>query len=290
MALRRAVVGGLRSSANVVRLIRIDPPGTHCHYAALWDLLRHTKARTFLEVGVGSGRLAALLLSRGLRGYGIDASQEAIALAQSELRHEIADGRIRLLCGDIFDTHPTTFERVDLALSMMVMEHVEDDVGFVRSITRFIRPGGQLIISVPARRDLWSIEDETVGHVRRYDRADLERTLRTAGLTDIVIHSVAVPVANMLYRLGNLMIKRSTERRKTQWDKREQTHHSGIREVPFKTVFPKWFRLILNPVVLYPFFVMQRLFYQTNLGLEIMALARVPADQSQSPVTGPAKS
>jgi 2-polyprenyl-3-methyl-5-hydroxy-6-metoxy-1,4-benzoquinol methylase len=271
-------------------LIRIDPPGTHCHYAALWDFLRHTEARTFLEVGVGSGRLAALLLDRGFRGYGIDASQEAIAIAQSELRREIADGRIRLWCGDIFETRPTAFEPVDLALSMMVMEHVEDDVGFVRAITRFIKPGGQLIISVPARRDLWSIEDETVGHVRRYDRADLERTLRTAGLTDIVIHSVSVPVANMLYRLGNLMIKRSTERRKTQWGKQEQTHQSGIREVPFKTVFPPSFRLILNPVVLYPFFVMQRLFYRTDLGLEIMALARVPADQSQSPVTGPAGS
>lgn len=263
-----------------MRFVRIDPPGTHCHYAALWDFLRDAPARTFLEVGVGSGKLARLLVGRGLRGYGIDASDDAVTLAGSELQREIADGRFMLMGSDLLDTGASTFEPVDLGLSMMVMEHVEDDVGFLRSIMRFIRPGGRLIVSVPGRRDRWSVEDETVGHVRRYDRADLEQTLQAAGLKDIVIHSVAVPVANLLYGLGNVLIRRSGETSKSAWDKRDQTHQSGIREIPFKTVFPSWFNLILNPIVLYPLFVLQRLFYRTDLGLELMALARVPEDNS----------
>ena len=60
---------------------------------------------------------------------------------------------------------------------------------------------------------------------------------------------------------------------------REQTELSGIREIPFKTVFPAWFRLILNRVTLYPLFILQRLFYRTNLGLTLLAVGRVDAKE-----------
>lgn len=258
-----------------MRLVRVDPPGTHCHYAAFGDFLRDTAARTFLEVGVGSGGLAKRLAARGLRGYGFEISQAAATLAESELRGEIAGGRFRLVDRDIFDVDAAGFEPVDMAVSMMVMEHIEDDVGFLRAMIRFIKPGGYVIISVPGRRDRWSIEDDTVGHVRRYDRADLEHVLLAAGLRDIRIRSVGVPVANLLYGIGNLMIRRSGAANHADRTRQEQTEHSGIREIPFKTVFPSWFRLVLNPVVLYPLFILQRLFYPTNLGLEMMAMARV---------------
>jgi hypothetical protein len=100
--------------------------------------------------------------------------------------------------------------------------------------------------------------------------------LHAAQLRDAVIRSVSVPVANLLYGLGNMMIRRSLPVERQQEAKQEQTYHSGIREIPFKTMFPAWCRWILNPVSLYPLFVLQRLFYRSNLGLELMALARVP--------------
>lgn len=257
-------------------LTRLDPPGTYCHYAALWDFLRGIKARTFLEVGVGSGNLTHLLIRRGLRGYGFDPSAAAVDLAHTRLRQEIEGNRFVLTQADIFDADAAAFEPVDIAISMMVMEHIHDDVGFLRAIMQFVRPGGYVVISVPGRRDRWSIEDETVGHLRRYDRSDLEHVLQAAQLRDVVIRSVSVPTANLLYGLGNLMIRRSLPPERQQEEKQEQTYHSGIREIPFKTVFPAWCRLILNPVALYPLFVLQRLFYRSNLGLELMALARVP--------------
>jgi SAM-dependent methyltransferase len=257
-------------------LVRLDPPGTHCHYAALWDFLRGVDARSFLEVGVGSGNLARALVRRGLSGHGFDPSGAAVGLARAQLHQEIAGRRFTLTQADIFDVDAASFEPVDLAISMMVMEHIHDDVGFLRAITRFVKPGGYVVISVPGRRDHWSIEDESVGHIRRYDRADLQRVLDAAQLRDAVIHSVSVPTANVLYALGNLMIRRSLTLAQADRDKQAQTYHSGIREIPFKTVFPAWCRLILNPVSLYPLFVLQRLFYRTDLGLELMALAKVP--------------
>jgi SAM-dependent methyltransferase len=265
-------------------LTRLDPPGTHCHYAALWDFLRDIEVRTFLEVGIGSGNLAKALVRRGLRGYGVESSQAAVALARSELHQEISDKRFTLMSADIFDVNASAFEPVDLAISMMVMEHIHDDIRFLRSIVQFVKPGGYVIISVPGRPDRWSIEDETVGHVRRYDRANLEQVLRSARLCDAVIRSVSVPTANILYGLGNLMIRWSEEGRHKDPDPIERTKNSGIREIPFKTVFPSWFRFILNPVTLYPLFVIQRLFYQTNIGLELMALARV-SDNSRIGMT-----
>jgi hypothetical protein len=50
--------------------------------------------------------------------------------------------------------------------------------------------------------------------------------------------SVAVPVANLLFRAGNLLLRLGGEGRKTQLSKIDQTKTSGIRELPLKPVFP----------------------------------------------------
>jgi hypothetical protein len=187
----------------------------------------------------------------------------------------VAAGRYSLITDDIFNVQPDG-RRYSLGLSIMVMEHVDNDVGFVCRLAEFLEPGGLMIIAVPGRRDRWGIEDETVGHLRRYDRSDLERVLAHAGLQDVQVWSVAVPVANLLFRAGNLLLRVSGETRKTQLSKIDQTKTSGIREIPWKTVFPSWFTFVLNRTTLYPLFVLQRLFYRTDLGLTMVGFGRKP--------------
>ena len=63
--------------------------------------------------------------------------------------------------------------RGEMAFSCMVMEHVPDDVGFVTKLCDAVEPGGAIAVFVPGRKDHWSFEDTTVGHLRRYDREDL---------------------------------------------------------------------------------------------------------------------
>jgi len=155
------------------------------------------------------------------------------------------------------------------------MEHVTNHVGFVKRIVDFIKPGGHVIVGVPGRRDRWGIEDETVGHLRRYDRGDLKETLVSAGLSDVTVWSVAVPTANLLFHFGNFFIRNSSEVDKVKQSAREQTETSGVREIPWKTVFPSSFKLILNRTTLYPLFVLQRLFYNSNLGLTMIACGKV---------------
>ena len=260
-----------------MKFVPLHPPGQWCLHEAVDEVIEKSggRGRTFIEVGVGAGALSRPLCDRGYEGLGVEFSDQATAIARRTMADHVAAGRYALIADDIFNVHPDS-RRYSLGLSMMVMEHVENDVGFVCRLAQFLEPGGLVIVAVPGRRDRWGIEDETVGHLRRYDRSDLERVLTAAGLQDVQVWSVAVPVANLLFRAGNLLVRASGETRKTQLSKVDQTKTSGIREIPWKTVFPSWFRFVLNRTTLYPLFVLQRLFYRTNLGLTMVAFGRKP--------------
>ena len=165
--------------------------------------------------------------------------------------------------------------QADLVFSMMVMEHVKDEDLFIENLLRLVKPGGYCLLAVPGRKDCWGYEDETVGHLRRYDKGELKEVMERGGLTQVGIWSVGVPVVNLLYSLGNFIIKKSDDRKKLEWSARQQTEASGVREVPFKTVFPSFFKIILNRITLYPLFILQRFFYNTSLGLTILGIGKV---------------
>ncbi len=62
-----------------------------------------------------------------------------------------------------------------------VLEHIEDERGFLAALHRHLRPGGRLYLTVPAYASLWSVEDEIAGHFRRYGRRSLASSLDAAG-------------------------------------------------------------------------------------------------------------
>jgi len=260
-----------------MKFIRLEPPGTLCHHAAIFDMLKGVDGRSFVEVGCGAGELSYKLCQRGYRGLGIDFSAEALRQAGQRLQAYCQTGQFRLLAGNIVesDQFAAYTGQFDLALSMMVLEHVEDEKGFLRNLSQFVKNDGLVLVAVPGRRDRWGIEDETVGHLRRYARAGLQRTLQDAGLSDVVVWSVAVPVANVLFLLGNHLLRQSAEVKKLTLRQKEQTKQSGIQDIPFKTVFPAFFSVILHPVMLSPLFLLQRCFYQTDRGLILLGRGTV---------------
>lgn len=268
-----------------MKLVKIDPPGTWCQNDAILSLIRSTGAQTFVEIGCGGGDLSLKICELGLSGIGIDFSPAAIQIAKGRLKTFLDTGRFQLIQADATKTNHETAKAEhaqmsprskDLGLSIMVMEHVEDDLGFICNLAALVKTGGHVLVGVPGRRDRWNIEDETVGHIRRYDREDLATKMESAGLSDVRVISVAVPVANFLYYVGNLLIRRSAEVHKKTLSLREQTETSGVRDIPFKTVFPTFFRIFLNRFTMYPLFLLQRMFYDTELGLTIIGIGRVP--------------
>ncbi|HOO56316.1 MAG TPA: class I SAM-dependent methyltransferase [bacterium] len=258
-----------------MRYVRMDPPGTWCLYSALELMLRGVAGGRFLEVGVGSGEMSRWMLERGFEGEGLDFSERAVSIAGNTLANYIDSGKYRLRKADLMDD-PDTGSDFDIVMSFFVIEHVEDEKRFMDMLRARLKPGGMLIISVPGRMDCWSVEDDTVGHLKRYEREGLEELLAGTGFVDIDAWSVSVPVSNLLLGMSNLAISRSGEEKKKDDPMTEQTQESGIRDVPFKTVFPPVFKLVLNRYAMWPFMASQRLFFKSNMGLTVLARAKKP--------------
>lgn len=73
-------------------------------------------------------------------------------------------------------------ERWDVIFLLDVLEHLPDDAGALREVAAALRPGGTILVTMPALDCFWSYNDEVAHHQRRYDRAGLRRLAERAGL------------------------------------------------------------------------------------------------------------
>src|SRR5205807_1658210 len=71
----------------------------------------------------------------------------------------------------IHEERPEFLGVYDAVLLFDVLEHIEEPVGFIRSILRHLKTGGVLLVNVPALMSLFSEYDTVAGHYRRYDYA-----------------------------------------------------------------------------------------------------------------------
>jgi SAM-dependent methyltransferase len=205
----------------------------------------------FVDVGVGAGLLSRELLRLGWHGEGWDLSEEAVRAATATNRAAIASGRYRVHHGDWLEQDPA---RADLVVASMVLEHLEEEGRFLGHCHR---SGGQLVLLVPASPRHWGIEDEIAGHLRRYTRGSLRQLLQRSGFVVSHLVGLTFPVSNVLLPLSNLLVRRA-EAHKLDLAASERTRRSGIRQVPFKTVFPLATGILLNRVALYPFHLAQK--------------------------------
>ena len=74
-------------------------------------------------------------------------------------------------------------ERFDCIGAFDVIEHINEDELVLSNLSRALKNGGTLLVTVPQHRWLWSAADEYACHVRRYTRAELVRKVTRSGLT-----------------------------------------------------------------------------------------------------------
>jgi SAM-dependent methyltransferase len=145
-----------------------------------------------------------------------------------------------------------------------VLEHLEDDREAVASWKRFMRPGGWVLVSVPAGRDRFGPTDVKAGHYRRYDRDDLAGVFRAADLADVEILAYGFPLGYVLEAGRNVLVRKTT--RDTALE--ERTAASGRWLQPSERSAP------LMRVLSAPFRLVQRPFGRTSLGTGLVARAR----------------
>jgi SAM-dependent methyltransferase len=125
-----------------------------------------------LDAGCGSGRTMAELVRYG-EVSGIELNPDAAGLARGRGLGEVHVGRLEQL--------PWEDGVFDLITCLDVIEHVPDDVAALAELRRVARPGGFLLVTVPAYQALWSRHDEHNHHFRRYSRPMLRSAAVSAG-------------------------------------------------------------------------------------------------------------
>ena len=158
----------------------------------LADLARPYLGEHPIEIGSGNGDYAAEWVRTSDRQPPIvsftatEADEErAAALARRFAGHPVVRTR-PLLVGDgrpTADSGPVGVEPAHTAaVAYNVLEHIADDVGAVRAMARLVRPGGAVVVLVPAFPSAMSRFDVAIGHYRRYTRRTLRETLTSGGL------------------------------------------------------------------------------------------------------------
>jgi SAM-dependent methyltransferase len=89
-----------------------------------------------------------------------------------------APGRGRHLYYDVCDRAPELLGRYDAVMLFDVIEHLEDPQPVLEAVRQHLRPGGFLLLNVPALQSLFSAYDVAAGHFRRYDRSSLPAELK----------------------------------------------------------------------------------------------------------------
>ena len=185
-----------QSEFSEYQFLEIYPEGIESHF---WHLARNRLIATtllrnlplagrVLEIGCGPG-----IVLRHLRETGVDCwgCELGVPPLPEFLRPFI------FVQQDCFQLDAKFRRSIGTLLLFDVLEHIEDDVGFLRLLAKGFPNSRVLVMTVPARNELWSNYDEHYGHFRRYDRASLAKVLEEGGFTLVhrryFFHELYVP-------------------------------------------------------------------------------------------------
>jgi len=174
----------------------------HWYYVAKGDallqFLNGYRAREVLDIGAGSGFFSKKLLAAGFCEHAI-----CVDTAYRSERTEVhCDKHIEFV-------RSTDLVTQDLILMMDVIEHVEDDVAFIRAYTDRMPESAMLLVTVPAFQFLWSGHDVFLGHKRRYTLSSLHQAIDKAGLEVIrsrYFFSILLPAICAIRLWGRLKL------------------------------------------------------------------------------------
>lgn len=146
----------------------------------VWAMRRcFPKPRCILEIGCGTGFVLSTLVNAFPESELTGSEIFSAGLAHAARRAPEVD----FLQMDARQV--PFFAHFDVVGAFDVMEHIVEDQQVLAQIHQALRPGGGLILTVPQHRWLWSRQDESACHVRRYTAAELRRKVVAAGFSPL---------------------------------------------------------------------------------------------------------
>lgn len=165
-------------------------------YDVVKRVIDRLKPRTALEIGCGQGAFGARLADE-VKYLGVEPDESS---------YQVACGRIEPRGGMVlhgFHQVVPQANTYDLVCAFEVLEHIDDDKGALAEWVSLVRPGGHLMLSVPAFQERFGPMDAHAGHFRRYSPAELEDRLVESGLTDVEIIVYGWPLGYALEGVRN---------------------------------------------------------------------------------------
>jgi len=197
-------------------------------------LLEPLSRGRLLEIGCGAG---ALLYDLSSMGFSVEAVE--ISSRARDVATYINQNNSHVIIHRHF--HHDWNESFDYILVLEVLEHIEDDIGALREWCGCLKSGGYMLVSVPAHPKRWNATDQWAGHLRRYERAELESILEQAGFHVLHTECYGFPLANLIEPFRALYHARQLKRRKSSHDNEYQSSHgdrSGIERSLETTLYP----------------------------------------------------
>lgn len=227
-----------------------------------WDTVRRVLGERIgdvVEVGCGQGAFGVRLAATAQSYRAFEPDSESYAVAKNRLAaipSATVEGRM---------LPEADAPCADLVCAFEVLEHIDDDARALESWRQWLRPGGLLVISVPAHQHRFGPWDTAVGHFRRYGRVDLSQRLVEAGFEVERISMYGFPLGYALEWARNRLAPPAGEETYA-----ERTDKSG------RLLQPRPWMGRLTQIATWPFRVLQRPFAGGNLGTGMVAVARRP--------------
>jgi glycosyltransferase involved in cell wall biosynthesis len=183
-ALATIVKYGLRESEDprnvghvtLTRMARLEP-----YNRWLVSRFEHALGRRILEIGAGFGNI-----TRHLKGRELVVASDLDPVALEHLKGTFREDPSVRVASYRFPLDAAAREEiraldVDTVVCLNVLEHIEDDRATLVNMREALRPGGNLVLLVPAFARLYGSLDEHLHHFRRYEREELDAKIREAG-------------------------------------------------------------------------------------------------------------
>jgi SAM-dependent methyltransferase len=172
---RRRPTAFHEADTNLVSVLE-SLEGAGNYLAWIIQLAKPHLGEELLEIGAGHGTMTAMLTGR-LRLVVSDPSARCVRILKERYGHLPG---VEVVEADVSQAAATG--PYDSILMVNVLEHIEDDSSALQQLAGALRPGGRLVLWVPAFQALYSAFDERIGHYRRYRLKDVRRLLEDADL------------------------------------------------------------------------------------------------------------